>query len=387
MDFRILNTNFAPIGLLDKYESIIWNVRFKEAGEFELYTPVANHLIDILKIGNYLFCDEFYNQSTNRAILMIIETIEITTDSENGDTLKVTGRDLKSILDRRIIWGQKTFKANTSIDTIIQTILNENIINPQDWSKTYQDGDGGSRTVSIQGSKRKINNFVYESIGYTFPSIEKDVEYNCNNIYDTVLEICDAFNIGFEVLFDFNSNRFVFRLKNTRNRTTSSSNPLVFSPGFENLKNSSYIESSVTEKNSALISGSGDEYNIMYNTIGNDLSGLYRREMHINPSDVTVAGDEDEIGDVHGNGTYLDMLYSKALEELSKNEYTQKYSGEAETLQGYKYMTDYDLGDICEIINEWGIGAQVIITEVVSSISTSNISTIPTFTSLEEGGD
>ena len=71
---------------------------------------------------------------------MIIEDIKINADTEEGNHLIVTGRSLESILERRIIWGQRIFNGN--LQNGIQTMLNECIISP-----------------SI--ADRKISNFVF----------------------------------------------------------------------------------------------------------------------------------------------------------------------------------------------------------------------------------
>ena len=427
MDFRILDYEFTPIDTLDQYTSIIWTARFLEAGDFELYTPINQRLLTDIKIGYYLFCDEFYNVSQNRAHLMIIETIEITSDPESGNTIKVTGRDLKSIMDRRIVWGQRMFYSKDSVETVISTLLDENAINPSDWSKEYQDGDEEEPIrVSVSGETRRIPNLVYEQTGYGYPSIDGDYQYNGETLYDVFVELLERFRLGWEILYDFSTKEFVFRLRPQVDHTyyQNERNPLIFSPEFENLKNSNYIESSVTEKNSGLITGEGDEYNAMYNTIGNDISGLNRREMHISASDVSrkpeegtyepvePKGDENpselswyEIVDEeyvlttdtivvedkeyyayiteYGNKTYLSLLLTKAENELAQNTYTQTYEGNAESSRGYEYMKDYDIGDICEVINEWGISSNVVISEVVLSINTNDISIIPTFASID----
>lgn len=389
MEFRILNDKFQSVDTLDQYESIIWTARFNEAGDFELYTPINARLLNAIKVGYYLFSDSFYNASTNRATLMIIESIEITSDPESGNKIKVTGRDLKSIFDRRIIWGQKEFKKTDNLLTVITTIVNENIINPSDWSKTYQSGDGGTITVSTSGAIRKIDNVVYEAIDHTFPEIDGDYQYNGETIYDALVDLGSRFGFGWEVLYDFSTGKFVFKLKPQIDHTYDQveNNPLIFSPSFENIKNSNYIESGVTEKNSGLIIGEGDEHNVMYNVIGNENTGLNRKEMSISASDISRTKED---GTEYGNATYLSMILEKGKNELAQNIYTQTYEGTAEASRGYQYLKDYDIGDICEIVNEWGISSKVFISEVVYSISTSNISIIPTFAAVDnssEGGD
>lgn len=389
MEFRILDTNFQPIDTLDQYESMIWTARFTEAGDFELYTPISERLLNAVKVGYYLFSDEFYNPTTDRATLMIIETIDISSDPESSNKIKVTGRDLKSLFDRRIIWGQKDFKKTDNLLTVITTIVNENIINPSNWSKTYQSGDGGTITISTSGATRRMDKVIYEAIDYTFPEIDGDYQYNGETIYDVLVELGSRFNFGWEVLYDFGADKFVFKLKpqvdHTYDQTVT--NPLIFSPSFENLKNSNYIESGATEKNSGLIIGEGDENNVMYNVIGNEYTGLARKEMSISASDISRTKDD---GTEYGNRKYLSMILEKGENELAQYIYTQTYEGTAEASRGYRYLIDYDIGDICEIVNEWGISSKVLISEVVYSISTTNISIIPTFSAVDnssEGGE
>lgn len=383
MDFRILNTDFIPIDTLDQYESMIWTARFLEAGDFELYTPINMRILESIQIGYYLFCDDFYDPVTDRATLMIVESMEITSDPESGSKIKITGRDLKSLLDRRIIWGQKTFTTTDSLLTVISTLLNENAISPADWSKSYPAGDGGTVTVSVSGANRQIPNLIHEQIKYDFPQIDGDYQYNGETLYDTFNDVLGRFNLGWEILYDFTTCKFVFKLKPEVDHTYDQldRNPLIFSPSFENLKNSNYIESSSTEKNAGLIAGEGDEYNIMYNVIGSDIAGLERREMHISASDISRK--DDSTGNEYSNRTYLSMLLTKGENELAQNIYTQTYEGQAEPTRGYKYLEDYDVGDICEVVNEWGISSKVLISEVVLSISTSEISIIPTFSSID----
>lgn len=430
MDFRILNTDFQQIDTVDQYESIIWTIRFVESGDFELYTPVNERLLENVKVGYYLFSDEFYDEVTNRANLMIIETIEITSDPESSNKIKITGRDLKSILDRRIVWGQRAFTTTDNVKTVVEALLNENAITPADWSKEYQSGDGGTIKIEVPGSLRVLPNLVIESTTEELPSIDGDYQYNGETLYDVFVEIGNRFSVGFEILYDFNTGKFVFHQLTTKDHTydQTANNPLIFSPSFENLKNSNYIESSSTEKNAGLIVGEGDENNVMYNVIGNEYSGLNRRELNISASDISRVSEEgryvkayptgnENPSQLHwyekvnagyvlstdttvdpsktyyiyatefGNKTYLSMLLEKGENELALNTYTQTYEGEAEPTRGYVYLQDYNVGDICEIINEWGIGSKVLIDEVVLSISTSSISIIPTFAAVDNGSN
>ena len=87
MEFMVLDKNYDGIAMIDTFTSAIWTVRYDEAGDFEIYTPVRLDYIQAMQIGNYL-----WNRDSDR--LMVIETVEIETDAEEGPQLIVTGRSL-----------------------------------------------------------------------------------------------------------------------------------------------------------------------------------------------------------------------------------------------------------------------------------------------------
>ena len=132
MDVTILNTNLDAVSIVDTYESFIWTDRYYAYGDFELYEAMREGLLDYIK-------QDYYLQSKESEHVMIVEKIQITSDTEDGNHVTVTGRSLESILDRRIVWGQKLLSGN--LQNGIKTLLNENVISPSD-------------------SNRKIPNFI-----------------------------------------------------------------------------------------------------------------------------------------------------------------------------------------------------------------------------------
>ena len=395
MEFRVLDENLNVYNIIDAYQSAIWTIRFNSYGDFEIYTPVSKLMLDCMRVGWYLFTDKFYYNDRDSAELMIIESIVIESDVESGNKIKITGRDLKVILNRRIIWGQKTFNNGTSLKDVVTTLINESIISPSDWSRTYQSGDGRTITVSVRGADRKIDNFVIIDSGETYPSLTADVQFNGETIYEAIEKLCESYKIGFSVVYNFTTGKFEFRLLNLRDCTYDQTvnPPLLFSPSFENLKNSNYLESDAEERNVALVGGEGDEYNIMYNIYGSGynisgdvVSGLKRKEVFVNASDVSRSTDD---GTIHPNAKYLSMLLEKCKTEMENNyKYVQTYEGTAETSRGYQYPEDFTIGDKVEIVNEWGISSKVIISEIILSVSTEGQSIVPTFSTLtEEGGE
>ena len=105
MDLTVLNTDLNAVSIIDTYESFIWTDRYCEYGDFELYTMMTNTVLGFIK-------QDYYVMNRDSEHVMIIEKIQITSDAENGNHVTVTGRSLESILNRRIVWGQKTITGN-----------------------------------------------------------------------------------------------------------------------------------------------------------------------------------------------------------------------------------------------------------------------------------
>ena len=102
MELILLNKSIRPVRVVDQFESLLWNERYSECGDFELYTPANTELLNVIKKGYYFFLNDSDQQ-------MIVEDIKIETDAESSNHLIVSGRSLESILDRRIIWKTMVF--------------------------------------------------------------------------------------------------------------------------------------------------------------------------------------------------------------------------------------------------------------------------------------
>lgn len=266
MNIFVLDTSLKAIAVLDTYNSMIWTDRFQKAGDFEICRPMDRSVLDYLKKDYYLWRKDSEH-------VMIIEKLLIEGDSEDGDRLTITGRSLESILDRRIIWGLKTLSGN--FQDGIESILNENIISP---SKP----------------ERKIENFVFSRS--TDPEITKlkiDTQYTGDNIYEVITALCEERGIGFKVTLN-DEGKFIFKLYSGLDRSYGQfKNPyVIFSPNFNNIIDSNYVEEKSSLKNVTLVGGEGEGADRRYTAVGNT-RGLDRRELFTDARDVSSEIDED----------------------------------------------------------------------------------------------
>lgn len=379
MEFMVLDKNYDGIAMIDTFTSAIWTVRYDEAGDFEIYTPVRLDYIQAMQIGNYL-----WNRDSDR--LMIIETVEIETDAEEGPQLIVTGRSLESILDRRIVTSSQNFSGN--LQSVLFAIIQNEVIS-----------SGGTRRIPGFSLKTSSDSRI-TSISISELSIRGE------NVYEVVCSLCQANKVGWRIL-PKGAGGFEFELYVGVDRSYAQSvNPYVtFSPSFENLLNSNYIKSFKSYKNSIYAVGTYQKEVILQNKYKDDNgewvveeqttyeeaevvtwqysetatpSGLARREMFIDNGGVN---DGEQGGEY---ATWNAVNKEKAIAELGEHQTTTAFEGELEATRQYIYREDFNIGDIVQVENEFGITGTVYISEIVFSQDANGITITPTFTSTED---
>lgn len=361
MEVYILDDTFQTIYNIDLFESLIWTERYNGCGNFELYTPMSEGIIEIVnliqkKMKARLDCYAWIKESES---VMIIEDLEIKTDSETGNHLIISGRGLESILERRIVWGQ--IQIRTSLQTGIQKLLNLSIINPTDKDRT-------------------ISNFIFsKSTDNYIESLRMDAQYTGDNLYDVIYKLCDITNLGFDVDLD-EENRFVFQLKNGKDRSyDQEENPyVIFSPKYENLVGSDYLESIKNLKNVTLVAGEDKGSSRKTRIVGSG-KGMTRRELYTDARDIQSEVDDTVLTDSEYNA----LLDQRGKEKLSENIYIKAFTGEIEALKSFVYGEDYFKGDIVQIANEYGMESTVRVSEVVRVQDTNGYSVYPTFQIVE----
>ena len=349
MEMYVLNQRFQKIAIIDAYESLLWTDRYNKPGEFEIYTPVADFALQYPVADNYL-------QIRESEHMMIVEDITIESNVETGNHIKIVGRSLESILDRRIIWKQTTINGN--LQEGIKKLINENIVSPM-------------------VSDRRIANFVFEdSVDPAITGLTMDNQYTGDNLLEVIEKLCEENEIGFRIFLDA-QNRFVFKLyKGTDRSYRQETLPyVVFKPSFENIINSNYSEIQSSAKNVTLIAGEGEGDSRITRVIG-DKSGLLRKEVYTDARDIQK---EEGMSDA----TYYSLLDKRGEETLKDNKVKKTFDGECETTRMYVYGRDFFMGDCVQVANEYGMESPTRIIEYIWSSNSSGTTSYPTFEALE----
>ncbi len=343
----ILDKNFKKIDLIDDFVSFIWTKRYNRTGDFELYVPATAEAFQSLKEDNYVYRED-------DDMLCVIEKVELTTDNENGDYITVAGRSVESILSRRIVWQQTNY--NGTAENFIYKILNENVISPK-----------------IEN--RKIANFFIKDIKNFKEKIS--IQTTGDNVLAIIENVCEQFNYGYKItLTDYKdtSNTLVFELYKGKDHTSSGEKPfVVFSPNFDNLRSSYYSFDKSNFKTSFLVAGEGEGLNRKTVMIGNDISGLQRREEYIDARD--VSSNDGTISE----SEYKKLLVQRGSEKTNEFLASEKFESEIEVTKPYKYKKDFNIGDVVQIQNEYGITATPRIVEIIECEDQNGYTCVPTF--------
>lgn len=338
MELYVLNKSLNTIGVIDVFSSVIWTKRYYNCGDFELYIPVGH--LDVLTVGNYI-----HRLDNDR--IMVIENIQISTDSENGNFLTVSGRTVECLLSRRIVWNQTTFSG--TVENLIYKLIRENAIEPTD-------------------SNRKIPLLsIGTSQGFT-ETIDKQI--TGTNLLDAIVDLCTTYQYGFKITLE--NGKFVFSLYKG-----NESSGVVFSPEFDNLINTTYKRDVSNFANVALVAGEGEGAARKNYSVGN-ASGLDRSEIYVDARDLSTNTNQTITAE-----EYNAILAARGEEKLAEHVVTEGFEGNVEPSRTYTYKSDWDIGDVVTVVNEYGMTANPRIIEIIESEDENGTAIVPTFTTWE----
>ncbi|MCI8704316.1 MAG: hypothetical protein HFE60_08575 [Anaerotignum sp.] len=352
MDIYVLDRSLAFTGIVDEYSSVIWTTRYFTPGDFELYLPASCENIALLQKDFYLCREEDIDGEKYRNV-MIIENIRLRTDIENGNDMTVSGKCLKSLLSRRVIWNQTNIYGN--LETGIRKILTENVVSPEI-------------------SERRIADFTLgKAKGF---ADRVDIQVTGGEVSAFLKEVCTAYGIGWDIYIE--NRKFVFDLYKGADRSYNQmENPyVIFSPEYDNLLESDYVYAKERYKNVALVAGEGEGSGRAKTAVG-DASGLDRYEMFVDARD--VSSNNGEIAPEQ----YALLLSERGQEKLSGFMETVNFEGQIETQAGFFLNRDYFLGDIVEVVNEYGIETAPRIIEIIDCDDNTGRTVIPAFSTWE----
>lgn len=324
MEIRIYNTDFELLGIIENQTSFIWNRKYNEVGSFTIQCPLMPRNIDLLKQGNFVWV-----QGKPEAGLIEDVTLD---QGERTREMKVGGRFLDSYLDRRIIFPE--VNKNDKVELIMRQL--------------FTDAFGTTEGLEL-GELKGFDETVDMQAGY-------------KSLLETEQDLAKGANFGFRFIPDFHGAKVTFDIYKGVDRSVNQGDRprVIFSGDYANLITAEYKYNNQLSANVCIVGGEGlsdGDPQKKYVIAGdNSLTGLARREMYI-------------LGKTRSEGLSIENYRNKLMEEgnetLQEAQEADSFTCTINPNGNFKYVTDFDVGDIVTVIKEeWGINRDYRITEV-----------------------
>lgn len=335
---EIRGADTKVIGIVDIAKSIIWHSVFFGVGDFEIYAQATPEMVEMLQKGRYV------TRTDNREV-GIIENINIVWDEEAGKMIAASGRFVKSILDRRLIYK---LSGNTNAATILYGNVEE-AVRQVVYDNAISCAFDSKRNIEELelGDLAKIPLRIVDANG---DAARKQVSYgNLLTYTDGVLE---EYGIGATCIL--RNGKFQYIMQQGIDRSTDNvygNKPIIFSQEFDNLISSEYSYDTTGEKNAALIGGEGEGLNRFYSMIEKPYKGLRRRETWVDASSISKTyKDENDEDQTFTDEEYKAMLDTKGKQDITPLVAVETFNGAIDITNGsYIYGRDFSLGDIVTV--------------------------------------
>ena len=326
--YRLDNTHFELIGVIDDLISVDWKKYFNKYGDATIKVIPTKQNMELLKKGNIL------SPGSKNAIR--IDTAEIVED-KGQYSLQVKGLTLEKILSTRVTSDFVAVEGGVDAPEMVVTLVNINL-------------------GPMAGIKRGIRHFeVSEDIPTIGPLYKRQSK---GNLYDIVEEYCNLTPaMGYEIQFVPGEQKLLFQILQGTDHSASSNSTVIFSNSLDNLFSFDYYTSDRDYKNYAYVYGELKDSGRTKVEVGDyTLSGYERYEHFVDARDLQSETDD---GHVIPDEEYEAMLYKRGQKKLSELQVVETISGKLNVDNStFVYGVDYGIGDKVTIVDE-AIGIQV----------------------------
>ena len=319
--FKVDDNTFENIGVVDRYNSLIWPDKFNGYASFELWAPITEENSEYFKKGNILWCG-----GDNAAV---VEIVKSAIDDKGTKTFNVKGRTLEMFLTTRIIWGVYN-ASNKYASTAMYEVVNQNCVNPTNANRKIP-------YLECAEDKQLGGKMSIQKTG--------------GEVYDTLTTIASSKDLGFNVLFRPKEKKLIFEVVAGVDRTIEQSevDPVEFSTDLEDILSSSYYTNNQDEKSVALVMGEGEGASRKSKISGdNTTKGFGRRELYVDARDIqSESVNEDGTTTSLTPAEYKAALINRGDDKLSECEVTETFEAQIRVFGDiqYEFGKDYQKGD------------------------------------------
>jgi hypothetical protein len=339
MDLIFLNSDFslatAPI---DTYASAVFTSKYFTAGDFSV--TVGKNLYAYIKDAAYVY-------NTETALTGVIENIEC------SDVVKVDGKLLEAILEKRTI--NDIANISGQLETSIRAMVTK---------------------YAITGARAIPTLILGTAAGFT--TAIKAQPTQGSSLADAIRAIITPYGISYKCTYDYINGGIKFTLYQGKDRTQDQSvnSWAIFSADFENLLSYTYRKSTGDYKNYAYVYANDTVHGVLNLEIDQIAVGDARREMFYRSS----ISSTDDASNTMSLADWTAAVTADGTAELLKRAAVENVEGEAVDSGNMLYRTNYNLGDLCDIIlSEIGIVWTARVSEIDEVYENGSRKVVPRF--------
>lgn len=345
MALYILDNLLRRKTYIEKFESLIWTERFSAFGDFQLTIRSSSTTRAQFKKETWLSYSESHR-------VMIVKTVEDSVDDSGKAILKVSGYSIESILRDRVAMGTLLGLSTNPKWTLTGTPAN---IVREIFNSICKDG---------LLSSNDIIPFLVPGTFYapdTLPEMggSTTLDLDPDTVYNTIKKICDTNDLGFRLVRHrhHDNSELFFNVYSGSDRTSAQTliDPVIFSPALDNLNKVTELSSTAPYKNVAYVYGLHGSAIIRATETAGGTDGFDRHILFVKADDIDLP-----VGDALG-----DALTRRGHEALAESREINAFDGEISQDGKYKYVVDYDLGDLVEMSNSDGVTKKLRVTEQI----------------------
>lgn len=302
---------FKSEKIFDGFKSLSVSLNYYTFSTFELFVALKNEHIRMFVPETVIYMEGMYFYVDNAVA-----------DDEATAQLKVTGNSLLGKSKDRIVL--RNYNRSARPEQIVWDHLNNEVVNPSD-------------------TKRKIQ---YLKLSATPPNLGLDtIQYqNSYGIVSEELEtLCTSYDFGINEVATT-----IGRPQNTLSvfKGKDVSDVVEFSDAYENLTKAGYQNNNFDESTTAFVFGEGEGAVRKNVIVGNDKTGLQRKELYVDARDLQQKSDDGDLSDAQ----YKAALTNRGKSKLAERKRILTLTGEVPVSSKlFKLGEDYKLGDTVSV--------------------------------------
>ena len=337
LNIGVLDKELNLIGVIDEIEAFKVITNLSTPSTFKLNIVLTEESCKILEVDNYIIL----NTHKNLTEAYIIEYKNIQLTNSGQILLDIQGRNLLSLLDRRVVTWLWDLKEN--IVSATNKIISQEIISSTD-------------------EERNISNLIVNSDEINIMSWFANTQLY-SNLLDTVSNFLNSYDLGITILLNLEKKQFEIKLMQGVDRTLkqNSVEPVIFSNSLNNVMSQEFIHSTKDYVNVCYVSGEIGTKNISELVIAsvNSSSGIGRYETSVNCSQQNLT-----------EKNYQNSFENYGQIYIKNKDLKKCFTAEFNLESDYKFNTNFKIGDtISAISREWDINEELQITQVTESWS------------------